>query len=105
MTQNPPAGSHVTENDKSAGITISLTISKGAQMRELPSVEGLTLEKASEDIAAQGLIGEAEYAYNNKYAEGIVVGYKDKSVGETVEYGTKVIVIVSKGKEPVPTEH
>lgn len=104
MTQNPPAGAHVTENDKAAGITVSLTISKGAQMRELPEIEGLALEKASQDIAAQGLIGEAEYAYDDKYAEGIVVGYKDKSVGETVEYGTKVIVIVSKGKEPVPTE-
>ena len=104
MTQNPPAGAHVTENDKAAGITISLTISKGARMRELPEIEGLALEKASEDIATQGLIGEAEYAYDDKYAEGIVVGYKDKSVGETVEYGTKVIVIVSKGKEPVATE-
>ncbi len=104
MTQNPPAGAHVTENDKAAGVTVSLTISKGARMRELPEIEGLALEKASQDIAAQGLIGEAEYAYDDKYAEGIVVGYKDKSVGETVEYGTKVIVIVSKGKEPVPTE-
>ena len=78
--------------------------SLGKQMRELPDVEGQTLSKASEAIAAQGLLGTAEYAYNDKYAEGIVVGYKDKSKGETVEYGTNVIVIVSKGKEPVATE-
>ena len=32
------------------------------------------------------------------------MGYKDKSVGETVEYGTNVTLIVSKGKEPVATE-
>lgn len=104
MTQNPPAGSHVTPEDAASGITISLTVSKGAQMRELPAVEGMALEKASEDIAKQGLLGTAEYAYDNKYAEGIVVGYKDKNAGETVEYGTNVVLIVSKGKEPVATE-
>ena len=104
MTQNPPAGSHVTPEDAASGITISLTVSKGAQMRELPAVEGMALEKASEDIAKQGLLGTAEYAYDSKYAEGIVVGYKDKNAGETVEYGTNVVLIVSKGKEPVATE-
>ena len=104
MTQNPPAGSHVTPEDAASGITISLTVSKGAQMRELPAVEGMALEKASEDIAKQGLLGTAEYAYDNKYAEGIVVGYKDKNAGETVEDGTNVVLIVSKGKEPVATE-
>ena len=104
MTQNPPAGSKITPSDAENGVTISITMSKGKQMRELPDVEGQTLSKASEAIAAQGLLGTAEYAYNDKYAEGIVVGYKDKSKGETVEYGTNVIVIVSKGKEPVATE-
>ena len=104
MTQNPPAGAHVTPEDAASGITVSLTVSKGAQMRELPAVEGMALEKASEDIAKQGLLGTAEYAYDNKYAEGIVVGYKDKNAGETVEYGTNVVLIVSKGKEPVATE-
>ena len=104
MMQNPPAGSKVTATDTEGGVLISLTVSKGKQMRELPEIEGQTLEKASEMIAAQGLLGTAEYVYNDKYAEGIVVGYKDKSKGETVEYGTNITLIVSKGKEPVATE-
>ena len=104
MQQNPPAGSKITSTDDGAAVNIALTISKGAKMRELPSVEGLALEKASETIAGQGLLGTPEYQYNDKYAEGIVVGYKDKSVGETVEYGTNVTLIVSKGKEPVGTD-
>lgn len=104
MTQSPPAGSHVTPVDSDAGITISLTVSKGAQMRELPDIEGLTLEKAAADVGAQGLLATAEFQYNDKYAEGIVVGYKDKSKGETVEYGANITIIVSKGKEPVATE-
>ena len=104
MMQNPPAGAKVTATDTEGGVLISLTVSKGKQMRELPEIEGQTLEKASEMIAAQGLLGTAEYVYNDKYAEGIVVGYKDKSKGETVEYGTNITLIVSKGKEPVATE-
>ncbi len=104
MTQNPPAGSHVMSTDSAAGVTISLTVSKGAKSRELPDIEGLTLEQASADIAAQGLLGTAEYQYSDKYAEGRVIGYKDKTKGETVEYGTNVTIIVSKGKEPVDNE-
>ena len=104
MAQNPPAGARVTQQDKESGIYVSLTVSRGKQMRELPDIEGQTLDKASQMIAAQGLLGTAEYAYNDKYAEGIVVGYREKSKGETVEYGTNVIVIVSKGKEPVTAE-
>ena len=104
MGQNPPAGARVTPQDKETGVYVSLTGSRGKQMRELPDVEGQTLDKASEMIAAQGLLGTAEYAYNDKYAEGIVVGYREKNKGETVEYGTNVTLIVSKGKEPVVTE-
>ena len=104
MAQNPPAGTRVTDTDTAQGIIISLTVSKGARVRELPDIEGLELDKASADIAAQGLLGAVEYQYSDKYNEGIVVGYKDKSVGETVEYGTNVTLIVSKGKEPVATE-
>ena len=104
MTQNPPAGTKVNSTDSEAGVTISLTISKGTKMRELPDIEGLTLEQASEDIAKQSLLATAEYQYSDKYAENRVIGYKDKSKGETVEYGTNVTIIVSKGKEPVATE-
>ena len=103
MAQNPPAGTRVTPQDAETGVNISLTVSRGKQMRELPDVEGQALDKASEMIAAQGLLGTAEYAYNDKYAEGIVIGYRDKAKGETVEYGTNVTLIVSKGKEPSST--
>ena len=99
MVQNPPAGTRVTPEDAAAGVNISLTVSRGKQMRELPDIEGQTLEKAGELIAAQGLLATPEYAYNDKYAEGVVVGYREKTKGETVEYGTNVSVIVSKGKQ------
>lgn len=101
MTQNPPAGSKVTQDD---GILISITVSKGSQMRELPKVEGSKLDEAASDIAAQGLLATAEYQYSNTVAEDRVIGYKNHEVGDTVEYGTNVTIIVSKGKEPAETQ-
>lgn len=96
ISQNPPAGSKVTQDD---GILISITVSKGPQMRELPMVEGSKLDEAASDIAAQGLLATAEYQYSDTVAEDRVIGYKNHQEGDTVEYGTNVTIIVSKGKE------
>lgn len=104
MAQTPPAGSRITDADKEAGVTVSLTVSRGKKMRELPDIEGMKLDKAAEAVAAQGLLGNAEYVYNDKYAEGIVVGYRDKVKGDAVEYGSTVPVLVSKGKQPVAAD-
>ncbi|MEE1264423.1 PASTA domain-containing protein [Ruminococcus sp.] len=96
MAQSPAAGAKVNQEGT---IQISLTVSKGSQMRELPKIEGQTLDQVSSDIAAKGLLASAEYAYSDKYAEGRVISYKNHQAGDTVEYGTNITVIVSKGKE------
>ena len=101
MSQNPPAGSKVTQED---GILISITVSKGPQMRELPKIEGLKHDEAASDIAVQGLLATAEYQYSNTVAEDRVIGYKSHQEGDTVEYGTNVTIIVSKGKETLETQ-
>lgn len=101
MSQNPPAGSKVTQED---GILISITVSKGPQMRELPKIEGSKLDEAASDIAEQGLLATAEYQYSNTVAEDRVIGYKNHQEGDTVEYGTNVTIIVSKGKETEETQ-
>lgn len=100
MAQTPAAGSKVA---KEGNIVVSVTVSKGPQMRELPKVEGQSLDQAAADIAAQGLNASTENAYSDKYAEGRVIGYKNHQAGDTVEYGTNITVIVSKGKEPTAT--
>ena len=96
MSQSPAAGSKLTQED---GILISVTVSKGSQMRELPKIEGSSIEQAASDIAEKGLLATPEYQYNDKYAEGRVVGYKDHQAGDTVEYGSNVTVIISKGQK------
>ena len=100
MAQSPAAGSKVSQE---GSIYISVTVSKGAQSRTLPKIEGLSLDQASADIAENGLLATAEYEYNDKYAEGRVIGYKNHTEGESVEYGTNVTVLVSKGKETTTT--
>lgn len=101
ISQNPAAGSKVTQED---GILISITVSKGPQMRELPKVEGSKLDEAASDIAAQGLLATAEYQYSDTVAEDRVIGYKNHQEGDTVEYGTNVTIIVSKGKESAESQ-
>lgn len=101
ISQNPPAGSKVMQED---GILISITVSKGPQMRELPKIEGSKLDEAASDIAAQGLLATAEYQYSDTVAEDRVIGYKNHQEGDTVEYGTNVTIIVSKGKEEPATQ-
>ena len=100
MAQSPAAGSKVSQD---GNIVVSVTVSKGAQMRELPKIEGQSLDQVSSDIAAQGLLASAEYSYSDKYAEGRVIGYKNHQAGDTVEYGTNITIIVSKGKESTAT--
>ena len=100
MAQSPAAGSKVAQEGNNV---VSVTVSKGPQMRELPKVEGQSLDQAAADIAAQGLNATAEQAFSDKYAEGRVIGYKNHQAGDTVEYGTNITVIVSKGKEPTAT--
>ena len=97
MAQNPVAGSKIAQEEE---VNVSVTISKGPKMRELPAVEGLTLDQAAAAIGEQGLLATGEYQYSDKYAEGRVIGYKSQQKGDTVEYGTNVILIVSKGTEP-----
>lgn len=100
MAQTPAAGSKVAQE---GNIVVSVTVSKGAQMRELPKVEGQSLDQAAADIAAQRLNATTEQAFSDKYAEGRVIGYKNHQAGDTVEYGTNITIIVSKGKEPTAT--
>lgn len=100
MAQSPAAGSKVAQEGNNV---VSVTVSKGPQMRELPKVEGQSLDQAAADIAAQGLNATTEQAFSDKYAEGRVIGYKNHQAGDTVEYGTNITVIVSKGKEPTAT--
>ena len=96
MSQSPAAGSKVIQED---GIIISVTVSKGSQMRELPKIEGASIDQAASDIAEKDLLATPEYQYSDKFASGRVIGYKNHQPGDTVECGTNVTILISRGSE------
>ncbi|MCQ2513751.1 MAG: PASTA domain-containing protein [Ruminococcus sp.] len=100
MKQFPEAGAKVEQDDD---IVISITISKGSQMRALPKVANEKLDEAAADIADKGLLATVEYQYSDTVASGRVIGYKNNVEGDTIEYGSNVTIIVSLGKQQATT--
>ena len=101
MEQYPPAGSKVEQED---GITVSVTVSLGAQMRELPAIQGNKIDEAAQSLADAGLLATAEYQYSDTVAENRVIGYKNHVAGDTLESGSNIILIVSKGRQQTTTQ-
>lgn len=101
MQQYPPAGSKVDQED---GITVSVTVSLGAQMRELPAIQGNKIDEAAQSLADAGLLATAEYQYSDTVAENRVIGYKNYVAGDTLESGSNIIIIVSKGRQQTTTQ-
>lgn len=101
MEQYPPAGSKVEQED---GITVSVTVSLGAQMRELPAIQGNKIDEAAQSLADAGLLTTAEYQYSDTVAENRVIGYKNHVAGDTLESGSNIIIIVSKGRQQTTTQ-
>lgn len=101
MEQYPPAGSKVEQKD---GITVSVTVSLGAQMRELPAIQGNKIDEAAQSLADAGLLATAEYQYSDTVAENRVIGYKNHVAGDTLESGSNIIIIVSKGRQQTTTQ-
>lgn len=101
MEQYPLAGSKVDQED---GITVSVTVSLGAQMRELPAIQGNKIDEAAQSLADAGLLATAEYQYSDTVAENRVIGYKNHVAGDTLESGSNIIIIVSKGRQQTTTQ-
>lgn len=94
ISQTPTAGEEI-----SAGSTIAVNVSKGPQKQVVPDVTGKTLSEASQAITNAKLVPVQTSEYNDDYAQGIVMGYKNCEEGDLLDYGTEVIIIVSKGKK------
>ena len=96
MEQSPKGGDKLTA---SGDISITVKVSKGVQMRELPSVKKKTVNSAAKALANQGFVVNAEYQYSDEIEEGRVISYRDYKSGDTLEDGSTVTIIVSKGSE------
>ncbi len=79
------------------GSTIAVNISKGSKQRVLPNVTGKTLSEAAQLITNIKLKPIATNEFSNDFAEGTVIGYKNYKAGDSLDYNSEVIIIVSKG--------
>lgn len=103
FNDNAPQGSIISQVPEPGtkiekGSSVVVTLSKGLKIRTLPDIAGLSLSEASLKVTQAGLRPTQVQAYSNTVAEGLVIGYEGYEPGSTLEYGSSVKVIVSKGK-------
>ncbi len=95
ISQDPDTGRKVKK-----GREIEVIISQGVAQVKVPNISGVTINDATTRLSNKGLnLGTIEPVYDEKYADGIVIS-QDPLPDTTVSTGTKVNVVVSKGKQP-----
>jgi serine/threonine-protein kinase len=93
----PEAGRHIRE-----GKPVSVWISKGPQLVEVPDVRDMSLERARRLIEGKHLrIGDYTSEFDPLTAKGNVLS-QDPAPGENRRRGSRVALVLSKGEEPPP---
>lgn len=91
-SQTPSAGQEMDE-----GSIIAVNVSKGSKSRQLPSIAGKSISEVSLALSSIGIKPVESWKYDNSVAEGYVIGYADQQEGNSVDYGTQVVIIRSLG--------
>lgn len=94
ISQTPASGSTARK-----GATIVVVVSKGAQQRELPQINNLSLNDAVSTLTQMGFIVNVTEVSSDQISAGSVIGYKDYKAGENAPYGSKLTITVSTGPE------
>ncbi len=81
------------------GVMIVVTVSKGQNTRELPSISGQSLETAVEALGKQGFIASGIYVASDTVEEGKVIGYENYNAGDMAPYGSKIVINISQGPD------
>ncbi len=77
-----------------------LTYNRGPGVTEIPSVGGLTEEEAKTRLEKRGFSIQTEFQFNDRIPEDRVIG-TEPAVGTTVESGSTVKLLVSRGSNRV----
>lgn len=97
--QTPEANK--TVNRGHDGVSITCTISKGAQFRALPEVENVNKDTVTDSLVKQGFIVNSTISYSDTIEAGKVISYAGNSkAGDKLEYGSTVTISISLGKKP-----
>lgn len=95
ISQNPVKGQKVKE-----GREIKVKLSTGSELFKVPSVVGLNSSDAEISLRNEGfVIAGTEKVFDDKYAEDFVIS-QEPDAGSMVKKGTRVTLMISKGKTP-----
>lgn len=105
FSDDVPEGSIMEQNLKEGstqvkGVAILVTVSKGSKKRTLPDIKNQDLVSVSRKLGDEGLIVLSYEEYSNKIDKGKVIGYQTYKKGDKVDYGSRVVILVSKGPKP-----
>ncbi len=95
LTTTPTAGSTIQRGDN-----VTARTSAGPQMVKLPKVVGAKQPKAEADLRALGLTSATSEEFSDSVATGLVIS-SAPNAGASVQVGTEVSLVVSKGPPPV----
>ena len=97
ISTDPAAGERVLD-----GSEITITVSLGKEVYQLPKLTGITEDQAQDRIdSAHMAFGKTTRAFSETVPEGIVIA-SDPKGGATLRPGTIVDLVVSKGRRPIP---
>ena len=91
-----PKGSGLRRGD-----AVKLIVSNGPEPRVLPDVSNKTYEQAAAAIQALGLVVTRDERYDDDVAKDRVIGTRP-GVGNRVDRGATVVIVVSSGQPTVP---
>jgi serine/threonine-protein kinase len=95
ISQSVPVGREVEE-----GSVLSVVVSKGPEFVDVPSVVGLPLGRAREEIQdARLTVGNVEKVFDNEVPKGEVI--EQNPAGGQLEVDEAIDLTVSQGREPV----
>lgn len=95
LTSSPTAGTEIRKGD-----IITVTTSAGPQMVKIPKLAGETQKAAEADLRAIGLTSKASEEFSESVGEGKVISTTPAG-GKSVEVGSEVSMVISKGPPPV----
>ena len=82
------------------GTTVVVVISSGKPLQEVPALEGMTAQEAKDALKAAGFTVNVLESYDKEIEKEKIIS-QEPAAGSQQEAGTKITIIVSKGKQPI----
>src|SRR5207247_8582473 len=93
--EDPPPGTSIHK-----GEVVRLQVSTGPPPRIVPSVKGLRVAAAKDELSRRGLVPDVVLRFSQTVPKGEVIEQRPAAAARA-HYGDTVQVFVSKGPEPV----